>query len=63
MTNPSMKDAFGSAQLFQLLLQALPVEYTGIRDGFDAIGGVDAEIGLKRLEDKEAQLKVSAEWQ
>ena len=56
MATPSLANAFPAQQLFQLLLQSLPVEYTAIRDGVDAIGGVDVEIGIKRLEDKEMQL-------
>ena len=56
MATPSLANAFPAQQLFQLLLQSLPAEYTAIRDGIDAIGGVDVEIGIKRLEDKEMQL-------
>ena len=56
MATPTLRDAFPTRQLFQLLLQSLPAEYAVIRDGIDAIGGVDAEIGIKRLEDKEMQL-------
>ena len=56
MATPTLRDAFPTRQLFQLLLQSLPAEYAVIRDGIDAIGGVDAEIGIKRLEDKEIQL-------
>jgi len=57
MTNPDLKSAFSTKQVFQLLLQSLPTEYSVIRDSIDAIGGIDSEIGLRRLEDKEAQLK------
>ena len=59
MATPKLRDAFSTQQLFQLLLQSLPAEYAVIRDGIDAIGGVDAEIGIKRLEDKEMQLTQS----
>ena len=41
---------------FPITLTTLPAEYAVIRDGIDAIGGVDTEIGIKRLDDIEMQL-------
>ena len=59
MTNPDLKSAFSIKQVFQLLLQSLTVEYSIIRDSINVIEKVDSEIGLRRLEDKEAQLKAA----
>jgi len=44
---------------FQALLQALPEEYTVIRDAIDAQDNPDIERGLQKLQEKEAQLKAS----
>ncbi len=57
MTNSDLKSAFFIKQVFQLLLQFLLIEYSVIRDSINVIEEIDSEIELRRLKNKETQLK------
>ncbi len=58
-TQPRLKDFATPEQRFQTLLQALPAEYAVTRDAIDAQDAPDIEMGLQKLQEKEAQLKAS----
>lgn len=54
--NPAMKAAFGQDGVLQQLLTSLPAEYSTVRDAIDR-GGGDLDDNLRRLKDKEAELR------
>ncbi len=56
-TQPDMAGLSKPERRFQALLQALPEDYTVIRDAIDAQDTRDVERGLQKLQEKEAQLR------